>query len=55
MKSHADGKKHQTVAGKLHATESITQFLKAKSDKIAENLKLGIQGNLLPDNCIKLP
>ena len=36
VKGHADGKKHQTVAGKLHLAESITQSIQARSNKKAE-------------------
>ena len=32
VKSHADVKKHQTVVGKLHSAESITQFSQALVD-----------------------
>ena len=46
VQSHADGKKHQAVAGKLHSVELIIQFVQAKSDKTEEKSKTGIWGNL---------
>ena len=36
VKKHADGEKHQTVAGRLRSGESIGQLFQAKSDKKAE-------------------
>ena len=54
LKSNADGKKHQTVAGKLHSAQSVTQCIQVKLAKKQKNLKLGIWGNLIPHNCIKL-
>ena len=54
VKSHADWKKHQTVAGKLHSAESVLCFSKKSQTKKEKSVKLGVWGNLLPHSGIKL-